>query len=96
MTKIILDKLFSRDGKDIIITAPTNASEVLKGVKVGTPYVVTYRLYNSKDSIIGDYMGATEFNKSLRFRHSERTNEFGNKVEMLIPTQNIISIQDLN
>lgn len=88
---IILEKYTSRHGNDIVITAPTNAAEVLSKLKMNTFYEITHVLHNSEDTLIGEFMGATDYNKSMRFKRS--TN---GRIEAVVPTQNILDIVELN
>jgi hypothetical protein len=86
-------------GTERQILAVDNPVVINRTLVEGINYKVTYRLLNSEVSIIGKFFDETENRKSMIFQDLSRKREISHRengseyVLMVIPSQNIISIE---
>jgi hypothetical protein len=95
----VLGIYLTRMGTERQILAVDNPVVINRTLVEGINYKVTYRLLNSEVSIIGKFFDETENRKSMIFQDLSRKREISHRengseyVLMVIPSQNIISIE---
>ena len=93
--RIIIQNYCSRYGKDVNIYAPSNAQEVLSQLEVGKIYTITHRHGRRNKDTVLEFFGTTLFNKSCLFKDKSRSNGYGEFIEMVVPTQNILNVSNI-
>jgi hypothetical protein len=95
----VLGIYLTRMGTEREILAVDNPVIVNRTLSEGMKYVVTYKLLNREDVIVGRFYGETENRKSMIFQDLSRKRDSVNRengteyVLIVIPSQNILSIE---
>lgn len=95
----VLGIYLTRMGTERAILAVDNPVVVNRTLSEGMKYVVTYKLLNKENTIVGRFHSETENRKSMVFQDLSRKRESIHRengteyVLIVIPSQNILSIE---